>query len=417
MRTGDAVCVEQRGSSLEHFFEQIHPAIDTPYILVSVPGPDDVFECLPEKWPAGWSRRALEAWWILDGLPCPRAPRTKDEIPHHRIIKSIHFASDRARSEAVLSVAGEIASLREDRSWAPRDVVMALAHNFRKLEIFEVFVNSLRATGFSGPVVIGVDRDLPQSVERFLTEKGVWLQYLDAIESRANMYFLRFLLAAQWTRILRPAGHVLVVDFRDVLFQRNPFDDPMLAAPVSSDPHEPRPKPRLYAFEESPRVAVGECDYNAVWVRECEGEAALASIAHENIINCGTILGDAAGYLAWAKLLEAGCALENEACSDFGCKGSDQALHQVARSRRRTCSASLRPAQRASDGMPAPRCFLPNVSIRPRTFSPDGRRPLLRSLLILPFNVCRSRSQNIAAPRPPGPLPPLKRPLASLPPP
>ena len=71
--------------------------------------------------------------------------------------------------------------------------------------------------------------------------------------------------------------NILLADLRDVVFQKNPFDN--------------LPDDYLYFFREDSGVTIGMNNYNSFWIKALYNDQILQQLFHEPIICSGTILG------------------------------------------------------------------------------------------------------------------------------
>lgn len=184
------------------------------------------------------------------------------------------------------------------------------------VESFQNFLISLRNTGSKADVVIArASTDhMPISLMRVVHDCGATLQVFHRNLSSLGLDYQRNLLAAQYLgeHIARyRCGRVLFVDFRDLYFQRDPFDQPIdyeFPIHVSAEalrPHAP--------------IRLGTEGYNRGWLEAC-WSASRASLAHslsfarsrgssfvqqvrdEPVLNCGSIIGHADAMLRLFKV-------------------------------------------------------------------------------------------------------------------
>jgi hypothetical protein len=112
-----------------------------------------------------------------------------------------------------------------------------------------------------------------------------------------------------------PYTSVLFTDVRDVYFQDHVFRR-MHAAPHAA-------QAGLVAFLEARPRVVAECAWNAKWVRDCFGDAALSAVGHRPISCSGTTLATWGAGLAYARLL-ADFLVAHPSCEK---NGVDQGVH------------------------------------------------------------------------------------------
>jgi hypothetical protein len=140
-----------------------------------------------------------------------------------------------------------------------RRLVLGAAIGF-DVEQVRVFVESLRASGYGGDVMMLI-RWPGLRVGRYLKSRGV-----DVIRVFQTRSFSRSVHAKRYAIYLdylkARTGHydqVMMADVRDVVFQRNPF------AGIES--------PKCHFYLEAPRT-IGEDATNLRWVRGLDGRAA-----------------------------------------------------------------------------------------------------------------------------------------------
>ncbi|KAJ1636739.1 hypothetical protein T492DRAFT_1140922 [Pavlovales sp. CCMP2436] len=193
---------------------------------------------------------------------------------------------------AVGALAGE--PVRPDESMYG---VFSMACTYRRVEV-EVFVGSLRATGFGGVVQFGVDKAVDEEMRAYLAANRVTVDSLPCEtiplvtpEQRALPHglWLGGLNQARYTHYLRwLAEHdferVWLLDARDVIFLRNPFE---------SAPHN------LVLFAEMPTTSV----WVAQRVSACFGDEISKEMMRTLRYNLcgGTVYGTSAGIAGFAR--------------------------------------------------------------------------------------------------------------------
>mmetsp|Transcript_10179 Transcript_10179/g.21599 ORF Transcript_10179/g.21599 Transcript_10179/m.21599 type:complete len:381 (+) Transcript_10179:37-1179(+) len=207
---------------------------------------------------------------------------------------------------------------------------------------FAVFGGSLLRTGYKGDAVVAVWDDEDIRLQMWQNDFGFRVGKLEDFLSSArqvglanitedgrvegSIYVLRYFfflhyLETYWERY--KDGHVLLSDFKDVFFQRNPFDVP---STMSSE--------TLNVFLErddfDPNSPVG---INRMWVSACFGDDVTESLASSGVkISCsGVTMGPARavrGYLQQMteKFLEIHLRGQRPCLSLIGV---DQGVHNV----------------------------------------------------------------------------------------
>ena len=195
------------------------------------------------------------------------------------------------------------------------DVVITAAFTIHRADdgvrAYQRFLLTLRQH-FAGPVVIFVEREpgpegapLPDTISELCSRLGVELEFVDfdgtgwrqvVWDPEAERWRLwgnewglremlreRFRWYADACARMTDTGRCLATDFRDVYFQADPF----ARAPAGAD---------LVLAQEPAAYGVGltireDVDFDAKWLRDCYGDAALELIGDEAIVCAGTLIG------------------------------------------------------------------------------------------------------------------------------
>ena len=147
-------------------------------------------------------------------------------------------------------------------------------------EGLERFIASLRHTDFDGDVCVFVD-DVPPDTVRTLLAHGVIVERacrfaLPQLNYQGSRYYsyMDFL-----GRHGDDYANVMISDLRDVLFQADPFAQPL-------------PAELIFAQE---RIRLGDCPVNRSWLVQAYGEA-MADNLHHCMVSCsGTTFGTTRG--------------------------------------------------------------------------------------------------------------------------
>jgi hypothetical protein len=164
----------------------------------------------------------------------------------------------------------------------PRDLLLTYCTG--KMENLHVLVSSIRSVGIRATLVLCTSSDqvIPPSIEKLLASCGVWVfrgripdHFEPAPIARYSVYdaFLSS-FGSQYDRVLH-------VDAFDVYFQGDPFTDSLTNA-------------ALHVVLEGNTIG-NQCS-NRDWIRDCYGEAELASLFPNRIANSGTAGGGVAFY-------------------------------------------------------------------------------------------------------------------------
>ena len=166
-----------------------------------------------------------------------------------------------------------------------RSLVLGAAVGFRADQV-RTFVESLRASGYRGDVVILVGlRDF--ALARYLKSRGVTAKRTWFIRRfHGPIHAYRFELFAS---VLRASAgkydRVLVSDVRDVVFQAHPF------AGITSE--------ACHFFLEGDNRTIGNEPTNMVYMRSFLPPAEVEQIAPSRISCCGVVLGGGAAMTAY----------------------------------------------------------------------------------------------------------------------
>ena len=175
------------------------------------------------------------------------------------------------------------------------DIIVSIATGYSNVDEYRPFISSLRRTGATCPVFVGIS-DGPEygAVKRFLLENGVnyfIVPPLSPPNKVVNGY--RFALYRDWLADL-DFRYALLLDLRDVYFQRDPFSD------IDLFMHDCD----LYLMSEFQLLTLGNHPngMNYAWIAEPFGTDVADAMADRPILNCGAILGRKTAIM---KLLDA----------------------------------------------------------------------------------------------------------------
>lgn len=204
--------------------------------------------------------------------------------------------------------------------------VFSMACAYRKADV-QVFVDSLRATGFSGHVRFGVDRALDEETRGYLAAQRVTTDHLPCetipllskAQRAAPGVWLGGLNQARYDHYLRwldegpRLGWVWLLDARDVLFLRHPFE----AGPRG-----------LSLFAEMPALSV----WVAQRVAACFGEGVAREMSAQLRYNLcgGTVYGSSEAIRRFGRAMRAvGLHMGAEGSKRRVCRVNDQPLLNV----------------------------------------------------------------------------------------
>lgn len=143
---------------------------------------------------------------------------------------------------------------------------------FYKADIVKPFLNSLRATGFSGKLAVISNRC---GAREYLRANGA--EILEDIKNGYPINSRRFLIYREFLRSVDEP--VVICDSRDIIFQKNP--------------EQYMPTEGVNVFREYEGKTIGECPYNSKWMKTIFG---IVQWGHKEIICAGATSGRLADY-------------------------------------------------------------------------------------------------------------------------
>eukprot|EP00566_Odontella_aurita_P010917 CAMPEP_0113538764 /NCGR_PEP_ID=MMETSP0015_2-20120614/7547_1 /TAXON_ID=2838 /ORGANISM="Odontella" /LENGTH=407 /DNA_ID=CAMNT_0000438375 /DNA_START=225 /DNA_END=1448 /DNA_ORIENTATION=+ /assembly_acc=CAM_ASM_000160 len=238
-------------------------------------------------------------------------------VPPNRPVLSVKASQDGAQIfPAPVEAAGPNATIILKPTFGvhrpDQDAVFVFAEGY-DLTVFALFVTSLRENaGFDGDIVMSVSSraKLKSGVETFLKQQNV-VTYCLGVHDKGNvidnMYgdsdskalpdprpsrpvaTARFELYWVWSLHYRPLSRIMLVDARDVYFQRSPFDA-LPRTPEGSGGV-------IHFFEESTKETsaaknIESSPYNKGWIGTAYGAEALKKISKRPVICSGGSIGD-----------------------------------------------------------------------------------------------------------------------------
>ncbi len=194
-----------------------------------------------------------------------------------------------------------------------RRLVLGAAIGF-DVEQVCVFVESLRASGYAGDVMMLI-RWPGLRVGRYLKSRGV--DVIRVFQTRSftrSVHARRYAIYLDYLRARRDRyDHVMMSDTRDVVFQGNPFDG------ING--------PKCHFFLESAARTIGQDPTNSRWVRGCFTAAEAEALARCRISCSGITIGGTAAIMAYLEHMVARVrAMPMRIYREIG-HGYDQAIH------------------------------------------------------------------------------------------
>ena len=201
----------------------------------------------------------------------------------------------------------------------PAVFTSAINRNIRE-DTARMFAGTLRTTGYTGDIVVGVDVNAQPTLIEELKKWGTIRYPIDTVETKGDIPYykfrhyeiphsgplgysinvLRLYLYKWWSMMYDSDAMFLLADYSDLFFQSNPFTyKPELWMP---------PKAQLSVFLENfPQKMIYRCPSNAGWISTCYGDQVFEQI-RRNIVSCsGTTMGTRDAILVYVSALLAVC--------------------------------------------------------------------------------------------------------------
>jgi hypothetical protein len=215
------------------------------------------------------------------------------------------------------------------RKWdSSKSVVMGLASGY-PMDVFELFVGSLRATGFSGAIILGIASDAPQDVRDYLAETNVTVKevtlgpctYHDKPSKCLvgfpdyKLSWVRFPLSKQWLLECKECTDgIMMTDVRDAYFQADPFTHSSIKYPP----------PGLMTFEEMYPDQTTEHWITEAPIKKCKGY----DIGNHPMLCSGSTMGTREGILNYIDVMIKEFDAWNKDKKCFSnMAGDDQSIH------------------------------------------------------------------------------------------
>ena len=160
---------------------------------------------------------------------------------------------------------------------------------------------------YQGEIVIALEADaVTQEIKSILSHykavvyllpKDLCSKASDSIfcgseEERVPASVFRFYFYEKWATLYSEDANILITDFRDILFQANPF---------TYHKNDWFPEFQLAVFQEfHPNMVINRCKFNKRIMAECFGDAALESLGSRIIVSSGAIMGTRSGIILWS---------------------------------------------------------------------------------------------------------------------
>ena len=260
---------------------------------------------------------------------------TNDEQAVKQNIKNGYYSTDEKRQHN---------SLTTSKSYwdSSKSAVLGLASGYPRY-VYEGFVGSLRATGFSGHIILAIAIDAPEDVVSYLEKQNVTMKHVErAAKCTYNgtvgekgvpidmdkshewkcpkdypdykITWARFLYYRDWLNDCPSCTDgVMLTDVRDAFFQRDPF----VTAVERSQVHP------LMVFEESPETDTEH------WLTDWPVSACRKhKLGKKPMLCSGSVMGSREGILDYIDVMEEEFKywIQRENCR-MDNRGDDQSIH------------------------------------------------------------------------------------------
>lgn len=193
---------------------------------------------------------------------------------------------------------------------------------------FHLFLGTARKV-FYEDIVMAVDEGLSDETKAIINRYNVIVYevpkelcsratdsiFCGSADERVPASVFRYYFYEKWSSNYLSASFIMLTDFRDVLFQSNPFTYKM---------DEWYPEYQLVLYQEfHPNMVINRCIFNARLMEECYGDNALRYLGNKIIISSGVALGTRNAVIAWShhmtlQLQEASGRLVETRCTSGG---------------------------------------------------------------------------------------------------
>lgn len=159
------------------------------------------------------------------------------------------------------------------------DVVIAAAFGYKR-KYHVRFIESLFETGYTGELVLFIRKDDVKYIHNNV-------HYIEVDTPPICDYvYVKYVVTRKFVENSQGLGKIFLVDFRDVLFQKNPS-----LYKLDED---------LYFVEEGPDILACTCNTN--WIKRID-ESSFESMKNKKILCSGTIIGNRDGILRVCDLI------------------------------------------------------------------------------------------------------------------
>ena len=172
-----------------------------------------------------------------------------------------------------------------------------------------LFTKTLRNTGYADDIVLAIDVEYKEGFIKALKQLNAIVfhvnltcsghnncRFVDVQLQESNKWMsvnmLRVFMYKWWASMYHSDAVILLTDFRDVIFQSNPF--------LYNPQDWAAPRYQLVVFQESfPNKMIYRCLFNSGWIRGCYGEDTLKYLGSNPVSCSGTVMGSGQAIIAY----------------------------------------------------------------------------------------------------------------------
>jgi hypothetical protein len=229
-------------------------------------------------------------------------------------------------------------------------VIFSVAMNwFRPLDSkydAQMFVGTARQSGYTGDIVLGLSPGYSGGFLEVIKDSGCVVYTVETAcaeelyhevcsfkgrpDMKASVNVIRYYLYQYWAALYNSNAMIMIADFRDVLFQSNPFIfETKLWMPATGTATATA---QLVVFQEAyPNKVINRCPFNSGWIRSCYGQDAIERIGYNTVSCSGVTIGTRDAMLVYTWLITQqldpkvrGGSRTNKECLSIGV---DQGFH------------------------------------------------------------------------------------------
>jgi hypothetical protein len=176
------------------------------------------------------------------------------------------------------------------------------------------FVGTARKSGFTGDIVLALSPGYNSGFMGVVKKNKCVVYTIETVcdetenkhdsictfksqpQFKASVNMIRFYLYQFWASQYKKNAMIMIADFRDVLFQGNPFTfETHLWMP---------PAAQLVVFQEAyPNKVINRCPFNSGWISSCYGEETMQKIGTNTVSCSGVTIGTRDALLVYTYLI------------------------------------------------------------------------------------------------------------------